>query len=206
MRISYNNLFDSAKKCRLWRERIRRAPLHSKGRCHCSPRLRCSVDSHSVSLSKEFKAVILLTAFSCKPDPEAQIFHIDIDPLKQLMPVFYIDAVARYRANAYEALKQLNAALSDVTISSEQQQLFKTLEEEHNIRMQKLDELAKPREDGLLTTHFVSARLRDSLPEDAVFCNEPVTETLNVVNQLKLSRPKSFLYVSNIHLIFFNSA
>jgi thiamine pyrophosphate-dependent acetolactate synthase large subunit-like protein len=46
----------------------------------------------------------------CKPSPSAQIFHIDSDPLKQLMPLYYLAAVARYRAESFTTLSKLNAS------------------------------------------------------------------------------------------------
>ena len=39
------------------------------------------------------------------------IFHIDVDPLKQQMPLWYIAAKRSFRADAATALRQLNAAL-----------------------------------------------------------------------------------------------
>src|SRR5271155_1111381 len=47
----------------------------------------------------------------CKPSPDAKIIHVDVDPLKQQMPVFYIPAVARYRADSATAFGQLVASL-----------------------------------------------------------------------------------------------
>lgn len=43
----------------------------------------------------------------CLPRKDAKIVHIDVDPLKQQMPVFYINAVARYRADAETSISQL---------------------------------------------------------------------------------------------------
>lgn len=47
----------------------------------------------------------------CKPSQSAKVFHIDIDPLKQPMPLFYLAAIARYRADGFTALSQLNEYL-----------------------------------------------------------------------------------------------
>src|SRR6185436_16115716 len=48
-----------------------------------------------------------------RPSPKATIFHIDVDPLKEAMPLWYIKARACFRADAASALRQLNAALDD---------------------------------------------------------------------------------------------
>jgi thiamine pyrophosphate-dependent acetolactate synthase large subunit-like protein len=48
----------------------------------------------------------------CHPKKDAKIIHIDIDPLKQQMPVFYLAAMARYRADSYTAFKQLHTYIN----------------------------------------------------------------------------------------------
>ena len=45
----------------------------------------------------------------CKPSKSATIVHIDVDPLKQQMPVFYIHAQARFKAESETAFTQLIA-------------------------------------------------------------------------------------------------
>jgi thiamine pyrophosphate-dependent acetolactate synthase large subunit-like protein len=47
----------------------------------------------------------------CHPKDTAKIFHVDVDPLKQQMPVFYLNAIKRYRADSCTSLTQLNAYL-----------------------------------------------------------------------------------------------
>lgn len=131
----------------------------------------------------------------CKPSSTAKIYHIDIDPLKQQMPVFYINAHARYRADASTALKQINARISS---SSKLQQIdaasrLKTLENEHEKRMDEFVELAKPREDGMVSAAYMTKRMRDIMPKDAVVLLEAVTQTVAVANQLQCVEPGSFL-------------
>ena len=46
-----------------------------------------------------------------KPNEDATIIHIDCDPLKAAMPLFYISANHRFAANSTVALRQINAAL-----------------------------------------------------------------------------------------------
>ena len=51
-----------------------------------------------------------------KPSEEAAIAIIDVDPLKQSTPLWYIKARQCYRADAATAFAQLNAALDRVAI------------------------------------------------------------------------------------------
>lgn len=43
----------------------------------------------------------------CRPSPDARIFHIDADPLKQRMPLFYIESEARYLADSLTSITQI---------------------------------------------------------------------------------------------------
>jgi acetolactate synthase-1/2/3 large subunit len=47
-----------------------------------------------------------------KPSPDAIVIHIDSDPLKAAMPLFYISAQHRYSVSSEQALQQLNQILS----------------------------------------------------------------------------------------------
>lgn len=128
----------------------------------------------------------------CKPSPRASIFHIDIDPLKQQMPLFYIDADARYRADAYTALKQINAHTTGMhmDIATRSARILK-LESEHRMRMSKIENMAEPREDGLLSCAHLMKAVREAIPKDSVIILEAVTQTVTVVDQLMCSEPKS---------------
>ncbi|KAJ8120642.1 hypothetical protein ONZ43_g2699 [Nemania bipapillata] len=43
----------------------------------------------------------------CKPKEGIKIFHIDVDPLKYMMPVAYVPAQRRYRADALVSVEQI---------------------------------------------------------------------------------------------------
>src|SRR4051812_35535448 len=48
----------------------------------------------------------------CSLQPDVKIIHVDVDPLKANIPVHYIPAFKRYRADSETALKQLNSYVS----------------------------------------------------------------------------------------------
>ncbi len=50
-----------------------------------------------------------------RPGADAAIYHIDIDPLKQAMPLWYIKARRSYAVDAMTALRQLNAHLDGLS-------------------------------------------------------------------------------------------
>src|SRR5690606_38030172 len=51
-----------------------------------------------------------------RPSPGARIIHVDLDPLKEQMPIWYIGATEIFRADSAVALRQINARLSKLTI------------------------------------------------------------------------------------------
>ena len=54
-----------------------------------------------------------------RPPDFAAIYHIDIDPLKESMPLWYINARASFRADAATALRQMNAHLDGRSVDRE---------------------------------------------------------------------------------------
>lgn len=114
----------------------------------------------------------------CKPTTTA-IWHIDVDPMKQQMPVFYISAKSRFKADAETALKQLNKSIANhlTAYSTAYKSRFEILEKEYQERLGNLKQVAEPRADGALTSAYVTRKLKGVMPKDAVVCLEAVTQT-----------------------------
>jgi len=135
----------------------------------------------------------------CKPSPLAKIFHIDIDPLKQQMPLFYLAAVARYRADSFTAMSQLNEYLAeslDLTDELDEavfSQRWDTLSISYSQRLSRISELAKPHEDGSFGTGHLCSMIRKAVPNDTIFCVEAVTNTFFVADNIKATLPGSFI-------------
>ncbi|EPE10454.1 acetolactate synthase [Ophiostoma piceae UAMH 11346] len=55
----------------------------------------------------------------CSPHEDARIFHIDCDPLKRMMPVFYLAAEQRVLADTLLCVQQLNGYFMQYPIMSE---------------------------------------------------------------------------------------
>ncbi|KAK0388021.1 hypothetical protein NLU13_4265 [Sarocladium strictum] len=133
----------------------------------------------------------------CKPRADAKIIHIDVDPLKQYMPLYYISALSRFRADSYTALRQLNAYIAnDSKYSSLREQepyasRWTDLERTHAARVRDLDiQAAPPSEDSLNpSTAYLASQLRAFCPDDTVWCIEAVTNAPTVCNQLREDKP-----------------
>lgn len=132
----------------------------------------------------------------CRPREDARIFHVDVDPLKQMMPVFYIPAQERYKADAQAVVQQLNAVIAEY----DEKKTFKDAEAEgkrkegHAALVKELDaKYGKPFEDGSFGTGFLCRNLRKLCPQDTIWAIEAVTNTVWVHNGLMPTLPGSWV-------------
>ncbi|KAK3322833.1 thiamine pyrophosphate enzyme [Apodospora peruviana] len=135
----------------------------------------------------------------CKPRDDAKIFHVDVDPLKQMMPVFYVQAKARYRADALTSVEQITGLLkSDDGLKAklageESEARWKKLEESYRQRLQVIDTRSQPAESGAFGTSHLCKRLRELCPEDTIWAIEAVTNTFFVHDSLRPTIPGSWI-------------
>ena len=131
----------------------------------------------------------------CKPKNDARIFHIDADPLKQQMPVFYIAAEARYKADCYTSIKQLHEHIRKHPALYERihADRWEKLQQIHDKRMNTIRELAQPGKSNDYNTSYLCAVIRKAVPEDTVFAIEAVTSTGFVADQILPDIPGTWL-------------
>ncbi len=126
-----------------------------------------------------------------RPAAGAAIYHIDVDPLKQSMPLWYIPAVQSFRADAATALKQLNRGIAaldlDTAAIDARRAHYAAL---HETRAAGLAARAQPGDH--LTTEYVMARLRTMLGDDSIVLNEGITNYPEIVDHIAPDRPGSF--------------
>lgn len=137
----------------------------------------------------------------CRPRKDAIIIHIDVDPLKQNMPVFYIDAVGRWAADAFTALKQLNAYIlstpsyAKLLSSNEQLQHEAVRLSSYNHLIKRINSQATPSSGPStgLNAALITAALKRTCPANTLWCVEVVTNTFFVADQLQCTIPGSFI-------------
>ncbi|KAL7974276.1 thiamine diphosphate-binding protein [Trichoderma sp. SZMC 28014] len=133
-----------------------------------------------------------------KPNPDARVFHIDLDPLKQQMPVFYIESEATYRADTQTAIEQLTEALKTGETAKKLQaqnttQIVEQRKQEHETRLAKIAKAAEPRPDGTFGTGYLCRTIKKLVPEDTLFAIEAVTNTLFVYDNIQPSVPGTWI-------------
>lgn len=137
-----------------------------------------------------------------KPSNSAKIIHIDVDPLKQQIPVFYINSMATFRADSTTALKQLN---DHIGINGQIQQYIGSKEniimgqqrdEEYLKRRQEISDLAAlpdGGDDAMLNVSYLMAQVRKGCPADTIWAIESVTLTHPVSDQIAATLPNSWI-------------
>jgi len=121
-----------------------------------------------------------------KPRDGARIFHVDADPLKEQMPLWYIGAARQCQADAAMALRQVRAAAARADaarIAGRRERLAAS----HTAWQRGVTERERPRD--VLTAEYLVAAIRDAIGEDAIVVSEAVTNFHVVSQHLRRSRP-----------------
>ena len=126
-----------------------------------------------------------------RPSDSARIIHIDTDPLKQQMPLWYIHAEEIYRADAAMALAQINAEVQDLRIDlTAVRERTAHYERRHTERVAELRKLEESTGDKV-TPEYLTACIRDALGEDAIVVSEGVTNFHVIANHCGRTKPST---------------
>ncbi|KAF1992226.1 acetolactate synthase [Aulographum hederae CBS 113979] len=135
----------------------------------------------------------------CKPSSSAKIYHIDSDPLKQQMPVFYIDALARWKVHSETALSQINdymrgtKSIAQSINGASSEAAASKRRESYEKRLQAIKSLAQPSTDNTFNTSYLTHCVRQACPKDTIWIVEAVTQTAFVADQLQATLPGSWM-------------
>lgn len=135
----------------------------------------------------------------CHPKEGAKIYHIDADPLKQQMPVFYIKALARYKADSEISLNQLHSYITSTPELSQQvksagfDERWNKLQDAYKQKLTTIASLAKPGDDGSYGASYLVSRVREVCPQDTIWAIEAVTNTAFVADQIQATIPGSWI-------------
>ncbi len=130
-----------------------------------------------------------------RPAPGAEIYCVDIDPLKSQMPMWHIPARRFAAANSRLALAQITGfirdnGLADPAVVAHRRGNVTAL---HDAQRAARDLREQP-EDGKITPQYLTACVRDTLAgEDALFLTEAITNYEVVAEHLRASRPGSLI-------------
>ncbi len=126
-----------------------------------------------------------------RPRPEARIVHIDPDPLKARMPLWYIPAEASYRADAATALTQILEAARGLLRGDSQSGIAERrahYARRHEALQRALADDERAHADHITPEHLTAA-VREAVGEDAVVMSEAVTNFHVVSRHMRRRRP-----------------
>lgn len=125
------------------------------------------------------------------PREDAAVYHIDVDPLKQQMTLWYFATRRSFRADAETALRQLNRVLErrqvDAADAEARRAHWARL---HEARGAELDELERE-PDGEITPEYLVACVRRHIDADTIVLSESISNYHTVINHLRMARPGS---------------
>ena len=130
-----------------------------------------------------------------KPAPDAEIYCVDIDPLKSQMPMWHIPARRFAAANSRLALGQIAMFVRENDLVDAALVVERRTEAtaRHDRQRAERDFREQP-EGGTITPQYLTACVRDALAgEDALFLSEAITNYEVVAEHLRASRPGSLI-------------
>ncbi|GAA4900893.1 thiamine pyrophosphate-requiring protein [Streptomonospora salina] len=133
------------------------------------------------------------------PRPDARIFVVDTDPLKEQMPLWHVPAEIFARAQARTALDQIATRIEHTGPAHDRADALDRrrtrLAAEHDRRRRDATEREHPRHD-VITPQSVVAHLREllaSLDDDAIVLTEAISNYQTVNEHLGATRPGSLI-------------
>ena len=132
-----------------------------------------------------------------RPPAGARVFHVDVDPLKQQMPLWHIPARQTFRADAALALRQIEERLASGAITVD----ARAVEERrahyaglHEARSRVLAAReAVPAAGAPITPEFLTACVRAAIDDDTIVLSEGITNYGVIVDHLARRRAGTLL-------------
>lgn len=113
------------------------------------------------------------------------------------MPVFYLNALQRYRADSQTSLEQINDYLTTKLQEKLSSQLFSdrwtALQQSHKKKLEAIASEAKVDPNGHYGTPYLSQQLKKFCPNDTIWAIEAVTQTQFVADQIQATLPGSWI-------------
>ncbi|HEY4136587.1 MAG TPA: thiamine pyrophosphate-requiring protein [Alphaproteobacteria bacterium] len=135
-----------------------------------------------------------VAASSKKPSETCRVFYLDVDPLKEDLPLWYMPAERFYKVDSHTALKQLNAALDAEPPAADAKRSDRVSQasERHRKMRQKWADGRDCPSDDVITPGWIAACLSEVVDADAIVINESVTSTSAIFQRVPRTKPGTF--------------
>lgn len=128
-----------------------------------------------------------------RPSKDCTIYHIDIDPLKENMPLWYIPAKQHFAADAQTALQQINEQIQKLEWDLNRV-------EERRIRITKFHDQLREQwgrdetyQGDFITPEYLTACIREIMDEDTIIINEGISNFETIYRHIKATKPGTMI-------------
>ncbi|MFC5589748.1 thiamine pyrophosphate-requiring protein [Sporosarcina soli] len=128
-----------------------------------------------------------------KPSENATVYYIDIDPLKEEMPLWYIPSKRFFKADAHTALQQINVLLEEK--KEIDQKAVAVRRAEYTALHGHLKEERRQAEqagEDVITPEYLTGCVRELMDENTIILNEGITNYGVISNHIEASVPGSY--------------
>jgi acetolactate synthase-1/2/3 large subunit len=125
----------------------------------------------------------------CRPNRNCRVFYLDVDPIKETIPLWYMPAERFMKADSCTALRQLNGKLSGNPGVIDQDVVRSRRAEVTAQHRDMREEWRREEAAAGMTPAFVAKCIREVITEDTVVLNETVTDKPAVDRHLPRNKP-----------------
>ncbi|WP_158734836.1 thiamine pyrophosphate-requiring protein [Alteribacillus sp. YIM 98480] len=129
-----------------------------------------------------------------KPSDHATVYYLDVDPLKEEMPLWYIPSKQFLKADSCIALKQMNQYIDDNCQLDKDviSKRWKKFSDIHHHQMKEKHRIEQ-RKTGVITPEYLTACIREVIDEEnTIVLNEGITNYGAISNHIGLNTPGSY--------------
>ncbi|SDI38125.1 acetolactate synthase-1/2/3 large subunit [Alteribacillus persepolensis] len=129
-----------------------------------------------------------------KPSDQATVYYLDVDPLKEEMPLWYIPSKQFLKADSHIALQQINQYIDDrcevdLDMVSKRWEKFEDI---HQKQMEEKRQVEQAKTD-VITPEYLTACVREVIDEEnTIVLNEGITNYGAISNHIGLNTPGSY--------------
>jgi acetolactate synthase-1/2/3 large subunit len=126
------------------------------------------------------------------PNPDCTVYYLDVDPLKEQIPLWYIPSTHFFKTDSSVALKQLNHYLKNSTVSIDTEMVqarFKRISATHKHQREAWKTQEQPGPDQRISPKWLTACIREVIDDDTIIINEAVTNVGAVWKHLQRTKP-----------------
>lgn len=125
-----------------------------------------------------------------KPSEDATVYYIDMDPLKEEMPLWYIPSKQFFKADAKVALDQINECLDNTSQIDEKivEKRWKANSEVHE-QLTKEYLLSEAEDENVITPEYLTACIREVIDEDTIVLNEGISNYQTICTHIGTKKP-----------------